>query len=194
VQSYQYRHFPPPQLLSAPSNVDLVLDLTIYQPLLSLGVILCLWPWLTLAALMIFRVSMRRARVRPVHVMRCVIYSGDILFWLSAMLCLWCVWCIADYARGRPMSVGPNSARWTFVTSVDLTLKEPQLSNTLSWFCWLSASLLIYRLWISYRRYLRFDHALATVLASQVIVGLLLLIWRCNTDYMFLPRLLSWID
>jgi hypothetical protein len=35
--------------------------------------------------------------------------------------------------------------------------------------------ILTYRLWIAYRRYLRFEHALATAIASQLMIALLTL-------------------
>ena len=40
-----------------------------------LYVLVPLWPILTFAALMVFQVSMRRKRLKPVHVLRCVVYS-----------------------------------------------------------------------------------------------------------------------
>jgi hypothetical protein len=36
-----------------------------------------LWPWMTFATLMIFRASMRRAKVRRGHVLRCTLYGCD---------------------------------------------------------------------------------------------------------------------
>src|SRR4051794_13361639 len=47
-----------------------------------------LWPWLTFLALMVFRISMRRARVKSVHVLRCVLYSADALLWAGLSLFL----------------------------------------------------------------------------------------------------------
>src|SRR5205814_7296763 len=41
------------------------------------------WPWLTILSLMLFRISMRRARIRTVHVLRCVLYSFDGFFWIG---------------------------------------------------------------------------------------------------------------
>src|SRR5205085_1953296 len=38
---------------------------------LEIAVLYAAWPWLTLAVLLIFRASMRRAKVRAVHVLRC---------------------------------------------------------------------------------------------------------------------------
>jgi hypothetical protein len=43
------------------------------------GLLYIFWPWMTFAMLMIFRISMRRARIRTPHVERCVIYSFDVL-------------------------------------------------------------------------------------------------------------------
>src|SRR5206468_1928546 len=44
------------------------------------------WPWLTFFALMIFRFSMSRARVRTIHVLRCVLYSYDVVLWAGVIL------------------------------------------------------------------------------------------------------------
>ena len=43
-----------------------------------LALMLLAWPWLTLAALLVFRISMRRARLKATHVLRCVLYAGDV--------------------------------------------------------------------------------------------------------------------
>ena len=48
----------------------------------------CLWPWLTFLSLMVFRISMRRARVKSVHVLRCVLYSADGVIWAGMALVL----------------------------------------------------------------------------------------------------------
>jgi hypothetical protein len=112
---------------------------------------MCLaWPWFTLAALLVFQASMRRARVRSTHVLRCVLYSADTLLWLAVpvglvMLLIW----------------GPGA--WPPRNPLDA------LSGFVAAALWL---LLTFRLSTAYALYLRFDHALVTVLASQVIVGL----------------------
>lgn len=46
------------------------------------------WPVLTFLALMIFRVSLLHANVSPAHVLRCTVYSGDIVAWLAPLLVL----------------------------------------------------------------------------------------------------------
>src|SRR5690606_14916239 len=45
-----------------------------------------LWPWMSLMSLMIFRWSMRCARIRPIHVQRCCLYSFDGLWWAGLLL------------------------------------------------------------------------------------------------------------
>ena len=106
------------------------------------------WPWLTFLALLVFQVSLRRARLRTTHVLRCVLYSGDACLWLA--LPLGFLGFTAWAASGWP----PRA----FFPSV--TAAVP----------WVVLPWLTYRLFAAYRHYLRFDHALATVLASQVIV------------------------
>ena len=119
----------------------------------------CAWPWVTLLTLMIFRASMRRAKVRAAHVRRCVVYCADAFLW-AALLVL----ALNALAMFVWMSGGPAGMDH-----------------------WWSASALLgawgvaaYRLGRAYERYLRFDHPLATVIASQVIVGLLALVVLLN--------------
>jgi hypothetical protein len=123
------------------------------QPLMLIPLFILAWPAMTLAALMIFQVSMRRNKIRTVHVARCVIYSSGALCVLALALSAW-------YAYST------LSARWF-----------GQIPAFQFVWCALTGMLLImtYRLWISYRSYLRFRHALFVVLASQVMVGLLVL-------------------
>jgi hypothetical protein len=106
----------------------------------------CAWPWLTFAAMMAFRRSMSRAAVKPIHVLRCVLYSSDAMLWgglaLTAMSFLF--W-------GGPRELMPFASAVTFV---------------------LVALAIEVRLCVAYERYLHFDHPWATVIASQIVVGL----------------------
>ena len=112
------------------------------------------WPWLTLAALMVFRVSMRRARVKSAHVMRCVLYSFDGIFWIGALFIVFGTWgAWAGDARGWDRNLVPTTATALMLGTI----------------------LMAVRLAVAYRLYLRFDRPVATVLTSQVIVGLLML-------------------
>ena len=111
------------------------------------------WPWLTLAPLLVFQVSLRRARLKGTHVLRCVLYAGDLCLWLSPLMLLLV---LAMWLGGA----SPPRAYWHDVPFV----------------AWALIPWLLYRLHTAYRLYLRFDHAAATVLASQVVV--LLAYWK----------------
>jgi hypothetical protein len=111
------------------------------------------WPWLTMASLLVFQISLRRARLRGSHVLRCALYAGDLALWGGLLLCA---------HVGIAIAIGswpPREFGWL----------APLLAAVV-------LSLLVYRLWTAYRLYLRFDHALATVLASQSMV--LLVYWK----------------
>lgn len=126
------------------------------------AMLLFVWPLLTLAALKAFRWSMRRAKVNKVHVRRCVLYSFDMippaLTMLLALLLL-----IGQVISG-------SNAGW----HEPFLLCMPFLSVT---FC-------ARRLYYAYTHYLRFDHPFLTVLASQIMVLLAVLI-------LWLPRLVD---
>jgi hypothetical protein len=120
-----------------------------------------LWPPLTLALLMIFQASMHKARIKSSHVLRCVVYSADAVFWIAPLLAA-CTFAAASY-RGR------------------IAVTE--------WICWACIIivptmhlLMTYRLAVAYRLYLRFQHPTATVLATQLIVLLLILIAMANSS------------
>jgi hypothetical protein len=86
-------------------------------------------------------------------VLRCALYAGDLALWGGLLLGL---------QVGIAISIGswpPREFGWL----------APLLAAVV-------LSLLVYRLWTAYRLYLRFDHALATVLASQAMV--LLVYWK----------------
>ena len=124
---------------------------------------LVIWPWITFLTLMIFRISMRKAGVRAIHVLRAVLYSGNlilpvILIYLAVLL-------------GVELS-----------DQIPTTLHVFSQSGRPIVFGWVAMT---YSLYIAYRRYLHFDHPLATVLASQIIAALSVpavaaLIWECT--------------
>jgi hypothetical protein len=116
-----------------------------------------LWPWLTVLALLIFRETMRHARIRPVHVIRCAVYSAD-----AALL-------IGPLALGLSFVVGQSSTYYTMTRVYAYVLDlHPALAIALG----TGLVLLTYRLCLAYARYLRFPNALGTVLLSQLIVWL----------------------
>lgn len=113
------------------------------------------WPWLTVAALLLFQSSMRRAKVLPGHVMRCAVYGGDVFVWTGVLFLLLGVL--------RWLDVLSRSRMWDSMLEV---------RQTAACFLVLPA-LMTYRVGVAYRRYLRFDRPWATVVASQVLVLLL---------------------
>ena len=123
-----------------------------YEVLLSLGLAVIVWPWLTLAGLMVFRWSMKRAKMNRVHVMRCLIYSTDLLLlafpfygWLVAEAC----------GFDNRFFIPPTTLAKLWIAAAAILLVA-----------------FSYRLICAYRFYLRFDHAIATVLAAQTMAAL----------------------
>ena len=125
-----------------------------------------LWPVMTCLSMLVFRASMRRARVRTVHVLRCVIYCADFAAVTAAAATLF--WLVYDpwLSRRRIWSDG----YWLFSSSRSLGLVIMALF-----------AILTIRLWIAFRRYLRLEHPLATAIASQVMIGLFTL--KLALDY-----------
>jgi hypothetical protein len=107
------------------------------------------WPLATYAVLMIFQTSIRRARVRPVHVLRCAAYSGDVALWLGPILLV-------------ALFVMTGRGGYPYRTVAESTL----LAAMMLW------AVATYRLVVAYHHYLRFDRPAAVVLASQLILGL----------------------
>jgi hypothetical protein len=123
------------------------------ESLIIYGLFPTAWPWLTIASLMIFRISMRRAKIANAHVLRCVLYSFDLLFWIGALT--------IGLSVASMLIAGslPRQSAHVFLIGLALLLL-------------LFLPVAVYRLWWAYRLYLRFDHAFGTVFASQLIVFL----------------------
>jgi hypothetical protein len=117
--------------------------------------VLLAWPWLTYGSLMIFQISMRRAKVKRDHVLRCVVYSGDIFLWLAI------VHLVVNSARGAiAFAFGSHAS----------VAPGPDETSVLIWLC--AWPVFIYRLIIAYWQYLQFRHVVATILLTQLIVFL----------------------
>jgi hypothetical protein len=120
------------------------------------------WPWLTYAALMIFRASMHRAMAQRSHVLRCVVYSADASVWYLLVMFLLTILTV--------LAILASAERF-------LELLPRLLTTWLMVLLWLMR---LDRLAVAYRLYLRFDHPFLTALASQVLVGLamfIVLLW-----------------
>jgi len=124
-------------------------------------VIIICWPWLTVAALMIFQISIKRARLKPVHVMRCVLYSFDVpscaLVLLAGVVIGW--WAVG-WLPTKYWMRGPTNGYF----------------ETMCALLAISLAMGAYRLHVAYRQYLRFHWPLATVATSQALVFLCCLV------------------
>jgi hypothetical protein len=133
------------------------------------AIVWLIWPWVTLPTLMIFGDSMRRARVKREHVVRCLVYSFDVGAWIAtvaAIAAMLSIWILPDVLNAL------TPYRLLLITGVAILL-------------------IVCRMWIAYRTYLRFDHPFWTILASQIIVFLLganvmvMLYWNQLFSYRF---------
>jgi hypothetical protein len=145
----------PPSLFSAAFFSDVMRrtlgddHLEVYLLLAALA-----WPLLSLAALLVFQASMRRAKVRVSHVLRCAVYGGEVFVWAGMLFIVLGIL--------RWLEVLGRARMW------DTAFQARQTA-----LCFLLLpALMTYRLGVSYRRYLRFDRPWATVIASQMVVFL----------------------
>ena len=118
--------------------------------------VLLVWPWLSLGAMMIFQASMRRGRLKPIHLARSVLYSFDPSAWAALLV----VACLAT-------TVAP----FLFVPSVQtLSRGNPDyvIRQTFGWIG-LAVAWSAWRLRMACKCYLRFTWPTATVLATQAI-------------------------
>lgn len=120
--------------------------------------------------LMIFQDSMQRARVKVVHVWRCVVYCCDCMLPLGIVLCLTAGLFAATAIMSS--SLGFAGSRW---------FTYPSQFFVLAHWCMVVLQLVIgVRLAAAYRYYLRFDHPALTVIATQVILYLLVAVLAIN--------------
>jgi hypothetical protein len=122
---------------------------------LQFPLLLLLWPWVSFGSLMIFRPfrqSMRKVRTRPVHILRCTIYSSGTLVWIAVLAVATTV---ATMWRARygvaevPLAIGLGLAGLMMV-----------------WMVW--------QLIVACRSYLRLPDAGAIVVCSQLLLVLVL--------------------
>ncbi|HET6250045.1 MAG TPA: hypothetical protein VFE47_20305 [Tepidisphaeraceae bacterium] len=132
------------------------------SPLLVPLAILLAWPWLTVASLRLLRVSMRRAKIDNLHIVRCAIYSWDIVLWPALI------------------SIGICVVQATLIyihylsTSPITPYAAPQWMGMFPFAAWaLVPPVFVYRMIVAYWRYMRFPHAVWVILLTQFIVFLL---------------------
>lgn len=130
----------------------------------SVGMVGTWWGW-SLAALMIFQQSMRRGRVRIVHVFRACVFSVVPLAPVVAMLMVPLE--ILEFEVAR---------RYFRLTFLDYAMPATVV---------LLLGCALYALTAAYRRYLKMPHAFGVALASQVI-ALLATIATCSLIFLYL--------
>jgi hypothetical protein len=154
---YQWRGGLP---LTVAALIDLALRPTENLPgfIASFAAAAVVWAVATYAGLMIFQQSMGKAAVRGGHVARCIVYAADFAMWPSVVLSAVLL------------------AQWALRLENRLYLCGTLMGGSLAL---LFFPVAILRLITAYRRYLRFDHPVATVLAVQVILALAALLALC---------------
>jgi hypothetical protein len=110
------------------------------------------WPWLTLLTHAVFRQTMSRARIKPEHVLRCLVYTAD----ASVLLVIGMLWVLSTRAG-------------TFLAWSGIGILLSPVATICLLFC---EAVLTYRMIVAWRRYLAFPDAIATCLACQFIVSL----------------------
>jgi hypothetical protein len=127
------------------------------------------WPWMTFLTLLVFQFSMRRARVRSVHVLRCVLYGFDAVLWAGLAVAAAVGWQI--HAGGAAPAMWGMRPHW-LMGLVGGYAVDP-VARTALYAGAVLLPFMVYRTIVAYRVYLRFHRPAATVLASQVIVLLI---------------------
>jgi hypothetical protein len=108
------------------------------------------WPLASIAAFMIFQISMRKKKLLPIHALRCVLYSADVLLWFGIVLLI--CGTFDAIAVMKPTGLLIDAYPWAPL------------------FLLLALPVFFYRLCRAFGLYLRFDRPLLTVLATQFIV------------------------
>lgn len=110
--------------------------------LFALGTIAyLLWPWLTVACVLgVFHWSARRAKIGPGHVMRAVIYSGDLGGWIGLA---------------------------AIVLILLQGFHGPRVDSSLAILIALGSAFVMYRLTVAFKNYLGLDHPIITALTVQ---------------------------
>ena len=114
------------------------------------------WMLCTLLAMRFFSISLRGSWLNMAHVFRCIVYSFDGAAW--AAILSWLPLLVLD--RGSP---------WTGSPSADSMVSYFVPFIAMSWL------FAFFRLTVAQYRYLRFSHAWAVVLATQIIPALVFL-------------------
>jgi hypothetical protein len=137
----------------------------LYIFILMITLFLLALPEMSTLALLIYRSSMRQAKIQKHHVDRCVAYSYDVVVWLVLGMLLLGAW-VLFFLR-----ITSWQAEWL---SWSMVLLLPMV--------W---AVMTIRLGFAYWYYLRMRHALAAVAAGQLIVALVILVVLLFMQHLF---------
>lgn len=126
------------------------------------------WAWLCWVVSLIFQISMRRARVRPIHMLRVCIYSCDLAFW-------WGLFILAGTLASIPLG-GLTAPIWFRHICYShgahyVYLLEPVSGVIALAFLFMFVHM-TWRLRAGCKHYLQFRFPLATAVSVQIIVFL----------------------
>ncbi|HSU69572.1 MAG TPA: hypothetical protein VLJ39_21995 [Tepidisphaeraceae bacterium] len=149
----------PPRLMVEIAGVNLQ-----FEYLSSLYLVVCglclLVPWFCFMGLMIFQGTMRRAKIRPAHVLRCVLYASDAPFWFGlALLIALPINILARLGNGLS-GIFDGKPFLEFGTLALVLVALPLVY----------AIVATWRLYVGYRRYLQFRHSAAVIAAVDFIL------------------------
>ena len=123
-----------------------------------------LWVAFTLASLTLLQVSLHNARKRQIHLVRCVIYCADIFLWgqllATAAMLLFTLKALTAGSR-----IG--HAWWN---------DDEVMVGTFAWAVLGLLPVFCYRLITAFRKYLQFAHPISTILLTQFLVSLAVLV------------------
>ncbi len=142
-----------------------------------IALILCViaLPWVVALSLMLFQATMRRARVRGAHVLRCCLYSFDNGWWFGLLL-------IGLFGLG-------------FLEMVRMPA-VPGLVTALPHLVLVAAGVMLLagcaKLLFAYWLYMRFPHAIPTVILALLLAFLLLATILVNLPGMEAPLIEAW--
>ena len=158
LEQYLQRHvvlFPSPRFFLA------MIDEPFPRFIWPTFVAVALWPWVTVVMTrMLLWISIRRAKLRMVHLARCAIHAADVGGWYWLM------------ATGAMAFVGFAAMRGKlpFVPGVGGFSFGHEMVIVLAWGLLAALAVAWYRLAVAFAKYLRLPHAVAVVVLTQLLV------------------------
>jgi hypothetical protein len=132
-------------------------------------------PWVTALSLMIFQATMRRARVRGAHVLRCCLYSFDGGWWFGLLMTAGVAGFVSDVLR---QAMFPR-----FIPYLPAIVRYATIALLL---------FSITKLLLAYQLYMRFPRAIATVVLALAVTLLALIVVLVNAPGLVYSVEMAW--